>query len=483
MKALILLCFITAVMSAAIKENLEENNLVQSKLREKRDSSTRILAVKSEREARSYLQKYEHMSKTTHNQTDDYAEGLKRFQKEAAIPVTGKLDARTLSLMNKERCGIVDDEFRAPNTGRQKRYALYGKKWNRKKLKWRLYNYTPDIPNVSVVAAIKYALKQWSDNSKLKFTRVYSGNVHLKFRFVSGAHGDGYPMDGPSGTLAHAFYPKTSRKGQIHFDEAEKWSTSNNKIHLSVVACHELGHALGLKHSSKSQAIMYPYYSYKGQNYKLNSDDKKGIQKLYGKSCFSGESKVVLENGQTISMKQLKLGDSVLSSKGRFSPVLTMLDRNTQEPALFLTLRTKSGHFIQLTHQHLIAVETADGKRYIHADQVRIGQKLYSQDNGIEKVTEVISIEEIQMNGFYAPMTADGTVIVNGIEASCYAVINSHEIAHLAMAPLRWVLQLYNSIIGLKSSIDSSEGIHWYGEMSQNYILPLAQNLGFQLST
>ena len=48
-------------------------------------------------------------------------------------------------------------------------------------------------------------------------------------------------------------------------------------------ASHELGHSLGLSHSDVKDSMMAPFYRGFEPNLKLNADDIRGIQELYGK--------------------------------------------------------------------------------------------------------------------------------------------------------------------------------------------------------
>lgn len=44
---------------------------------------------------------------------------------------------------------------------------------------------------------------------------------------------------------------------------------------------HEIGHSLGLEHSSVDNSVIYPFYS-DGNDLTLNKDDIDGIQALFG---------------------------------------------------------------------------------------------------------------------------------------------------------------------------------------------------------
>lgn len=61
------------------------------------------------------------------------------------------------------------------------------------------------------------------------------------------------------------------------------WSTTcanvSGQYDLQTVYLHELGHALGLGHSSDAQAVMYAYYS--GAHCALSQDDIDGVSALY----------------------------------------------------------------------------------------------------------------------------------------------------------------------------------------------------------
>ncbi|KAF5196212.1 Metalloendoproteinase [Thalictrum thalictroides] len=92
-------------------------------------------------------------------------------------------------------------------------------------------------------------------------------------------HGDGNPFDGQGGTLAHAFAPTN---GRFHYDADENWATEpiTGYYDLYTIALHEIGHLLGLHHSSVEGAIMYPSIA-SGVRKELHGDDVQGIRALY----------------------------------------------------------------------------------------------------------------------------------------------------------------------------------------------------------
>jgi hypothetical protein len=56
-------------------------------------------------------------------------------------------------------------------------------------------------------------------------------------------------------------------------------------------------------------------------------------------------------------------------------------------------------------------------------------------NNGSLVFSKIIAIEEKIEAGYIAPLVESGKLLVDGIHASCYADINSHMLAHLALKP------------------------------------------------
>ncbi|XP_005482687.2 matrilysin isoform X1 [Zonotrichia albicollis] len=221
-----------------------------------------------------YLDKFFPILSKTQNMSIE--ERIKEMQKFFHLTVTGKLDKETEGIMTMPRCGMPDvAEYQTfPGTPR----------WKKTHLTYKILSYTQDLPRRKVEDAIRRALMVWSDVTPLQFRKVDTGRADIEIRFARREHGDGSPFDGRGRVLAHAFLPGKRRRGDAHFDDDEKWSDVNQDINLFLVAAHEFGHSLGLTHSNDPGALMYPYYSYQNpQTFKLPAEDKRRIQKLYGK--------------------------------------------------------------------------------------------------------------------------------------------------------------------------------------------------------
>lgn len=208
--------------------------------------------------------------------------------------------------------------------------------------------------------------------------------------------------------------------------------------------------------------------------------------------CFPGDAQVILEGGGSKHMQDLLPGDRVLTSSSRdrpdspllYSPVLSFLDRQPNVSKTFYVIRTDAGHNITLTAAHLIF--TADcagersqettlqdsvedgrpsrtaGLRTVFASEVQPGQCVFTSSGGTRsRVSVVTLVEERRGAGLYAPLTMHGSIMVDGVLASCYASVDSHRLSHWALAPLR----LFYILMGPSGA--QEDGLHWYPRVLQ----------------
>lgn len=95
-------------------------------------------------------------------------------------------------------------------------------------------------------------------------------------------------------------------------------------------------------------------------------------------------------------------------------------------------------------------------------------------------IETIVSIRIGLVDAYSAPVTQLGTILVNDILISCYALIESHSLAHLVMSPIRIIYsfnKLYQNLLPTNNSSSSSyygeimrinkqsNGIHWYPEL------------------
>jgi predicted Zn-dependent protease len=161
--------------------------------------------------------------------------------------------------------------------------------WLASEVTYRIENSTSD-PGASANqrAAIIAAVEAWDSASGADLVPT-TGTADIRISFGTGNHGDNFPFDGVGGTYAHAYYPPPTQdgsiSGDIHFDDAENWTTSTRPngtppIDLQTVALHEVGHALGLPHTTDTNAVMYGCYN--GSKRSLTQGDISKVRSKYG---------------------------------------------------------------------------------------------------------------------------------------------------------------------------------------------------------
>ncbi len=102
-----------------------------------------------------------------------------------------------------------------------------------------------------------------------------------------------------------------------------------------------------------------------------------------------------------------------------------------------------------MTGDHLINVKE---KGFVKAAIVKINDKIrvYSSENKVSE-SVIVKISKYVKEGFIAPLSDTGTILVNNIDASCYADVNNQLIANIAMKPLVLWHKL-NKLIGIPST-------------------------------
>ncbi|XP_055381279.1 protein hedgehog, partial [Condylostylus longicornis] len=184
-------------------------------------------------------------------------------------------------------------------------------------------------------------------------------------------------------------------------------------------------------------------------------------QKSHVSGCFTSESTVQISTGERRRLSDLKLGEKVLSmtsnGKTKYSEVIMFLDYNMNEIMDFVQITTKSGAILTVTAAHLIMVWnlSKNQSEFRFASKIEEGDFVLVYKDDRLRPEKVIKITLVHNLGYIAPLTREGTIIVDSIAASCYALIDSQSIAHWSFSPIRAYLSMKN-LLGFSSRSYSS---------------------------
>lgn len=172
--------------------------------------------------------------------------------------------------------------------------------------------------------------------------------------------------------------------------------------------------------------------------------------------CFPGWARVTVDGGLQKSLSSLIPGDRVmaLSETGHvvFSRVLLFLHQDPESWSAFLSLETEDGHRLTVTPHHLVFLDTHcrfDSSEYQaqFASRAKIGDcVLIHTAEGQVRPSQIASVSVEESVGVYAPLTETGTVFVDGVLASSYALVEDQRLAHWAFGPVR-LLSSFNQLL------------------------------------
>lgn len=176
-------------------------------------------------------------------------EAVKEFQRFSGLKETDVCDASTKGLVTAQRYDVEGDVISGgalPHLGPLVTYAVGA-----------LPGYLQGAHRCETLREIDEAIQQWAEVVGLTFQRTSELHARLQVSFQP----LGAPPS-PGGQLAQA-----SAQG-IVLDSSERWLLRSQKkpqrfrkaFYLYPVVLHEMGHCLGMKHSSNRDDVMWPYY-------------------------------------------------------------------------------------------------------------------------------------------------------------------------------------------------------------------------------
>ena len=201
-----------------------------------------------------YLDSYGYIDTLSSLKVEDVAAAVMKFQELTGfLKVDGVAGPKTIRAMELPRCGCVDVQ----------RIGGVLNKWGRKEITYGFASYLPQLTPADQRNLWESEIsKAWEDQCGLVMKPAASGEQPNLV--IDAGNRVREELGRPGGVLAWCELPSGDNfSGQLlmKFDTAEAWKIERNRVGIlyTAVACHELGHGIGLDHGG--QGLMQPFYS------------------------------------------------------------------------------------------------------------------------------------------------------------------------------------------------------------------------------
>lgn len=121
-------------------------------------------------------------------------------------------------------------------------------------------------------------------------------------------------------------------------------------------------------------------------------------------------------------MNSLQIGDEVLTSSGEYESVYNFGHMSTDDEMEFIKITTSRAS-VELSHDHMLY--QAENEMPTPAAAVTVGDAILLYGSNEPAIVE--SIDQVRRQGFYAPLTRSGTIVVNNVVASTFVSLSSEQ--------------------------------------------------------
>nr|XP_033800641.1 indian hedgehog protein [Geotrypetes seraphini] len=337
--------------------------------------------------------------------------------------------------------------------------------------------FSPNVPEKTLGASGRYEGKIARSSERFKeLTPNYNADIIFKDEENSGA--DRLMTQRCKDRLNSLAISVMNQWPGIKLRVTEGWDEDG---HHSEESLHYEGRAVDITTSDRDRnkygllarlaveaGFDWVYYESKAHIHCSVKSEHSAAAKTGG--CFPGGALVTLKSGEQRAVSTLQTGERILAmdKTGRpiFSDFLTFLDKDSSSLRHFLVIETQAPpRQLTLTASHLLFLAKNFSRSLtdfqpVFASSVQPGQYILVAGALDLQPAQITAVSAVLDTGAYAPLTRHGTVVVDGVVASCFAVVQDQELAQLVFWPLRF----YHSLVHRPAEVQQ-DGVHWYSHL------------------